>query len=882
MRLRRRLLSFFFSAAALCAIANAAPWQTPIRIGYVTFDLTPAQSETDLWNYLRSVAAKGSGSSIEAEPRFQLYRGNYYQVVSWLHHGDLDGAVLSPFTAFVLSRQLPDEIYPAVELAGSVDTAIQGGSRPHLIVRRYDGSGRETVINTPLAEYDRFLRALWRSTTTSGSDEADIGPFEVDLVNHLSTSGFVLPLAYTHQRLHDIVGKQGKPLDETTLHRGLERFWNLYFQYVHLTLLHGSPSTASGRRNVTVFTFKHAADTSAGWQSYVIGNAWPSNPNDVLVFRVNSSNPVSPADPEIRSLLQSDFPPLTKETIPNLAAGLSSPFRLGAGGMARGWTSRSAPLSNDRLEASYRTAAEYNQEAQSAFANRVRALFGLDDDNSRDYCTKPLHALWVKWYEDRQYEFTVDELFQLLMHDGAARTGSAEGQPVALVLPGGGVRGVYQAALLDQLYDNSFLANERDSFHRGHPKLVVEQVIGTSGGALVGYFAAQRLARVRGVLRQQWIRDGDVIAGPLKIVPFFGLPRWLSVLLIFGIFAAISALTFGDALLVTIPSGDVPVHIPVAILLAVGSGPLLLWHLAAVKQDYTPTWEGLLYLIVILIAHFLLTTTSPRAELRPRRLWNIVALALAGLYGVMVTFIFMRDDRDLLANGMGLGLQSAQAFIALIAVLAAAFCYTIPRGMMAGRAVRAYLKGVFAALVVIVIAFVVVCCGIAIDAASWLELTWEYWIWVVAGAVIAATFVCGYVHVFGHAGLRRYFGEAVMFWSELHTERRLLRTPAQSLMALATFGIVLWVVFAAPALYSGSEGRRTFGDLVEEFNHGRDQFSADFVVTASALGTHLANDAKSSIAYAAGRLLLLYWITGRLQEDHCGQDREGHPLQPTR
>lgn len=117
--------------------------------------------------------------------------------------------------------------------------------------------------------------------------------------------------------------------------------------------------------------------------------------------------------------------------------------------------------------------------------------------------------------------------------------------------------------------------------------------------------------------------------------------------------------------------------------------------------------------------------------------------------------------------------------------------------------------------------------------------------------MIAATLACGYVELFPKAGISLHIRDAITFWSELHTKRRLLRTPAASLIGLSIAGLLLWAIFAAPAIYSGAEGKSTFEHELREFNHGRDAFLADFVVTATSLGTQLTGN-KNLKSYAAG------------------------------
>src|SRR4051812_49151014 len=114
----RTVIAFYGIVTALAArpAFAATDGPPPIRIGVVAFDKLPAPDAKDkrkvlnaLRNdravalYLRALAAKAKGAP--AVPRFQLYRGNYYQVLQWMQSGAIDGAVLSPFMAMLVSRR---------------------------------------------------------------------------------------------------------------------------------------------------------------------------------------------------------------------------------------------------------------------------------------------------------------------------------------------------------------------------------------------------------------------------------------------------------------------------------------------------------------------------------------------------------------------------------------------------------------------------------------------------------------------------------------------------------------------------------------------------------------------------------------------------------
>lgn len=89
----------------------------------------------------------------------------------------------------------------------------------------------------------------------------------------------------------------------------------------------------------------------------------------------------------------------------------------------------------------------------------------------------------------RTYAFTIDESIRLL----AQQQRASGDRNLALVLPGGGVKAVYQTHIAEELYGHELLRNswaKRDDVTTADA-VPVKTVIGTSGGALLGYFIAQ-------------------------------------------------------------------------------------------------------------------------------------------------------------------------------------------------------------------------------------------------------------------------------------------------------------------------------------------------------------------------------------------------------
>ena len=209
----------------------------------------------------------------------------------------------------------------------------------------------------------------------------------------------------------------------------------------------------------------------------------------------------------------------------------------------------------------------------------------------------------------RTFGFTVEEGLGLLRQHQAT-TGRAR---LALVLPGGGVKSVYQSRLLDALYGAGYLKN---SLTQSLPTasaspLNVDYVIGTSGGALLGYFVSRLAEKGPWTLSEVLWRNGTgQVLDSTDIFGWTDLPRYLTVIAIFGVFAG----------LLTIASMVQRSHIPVSWTrretavrwrLALAVWPLLLaipllvrWVNGEHSQEHIPVVEGLFYALCASLVMF--------------------------------------------------------------------------------------------------------------------------------------------------------------------------------------------------------------------------------------------------------------------------------------
>lgn len=211
----------------------------------------------------------------------------------------------------------------------------------------------------------------------------------------------------------------------------------------------------------------------------------------------------------------------------------------------------------------------------------------------------------------RTFGFTVEETMGLLrQHQRTSRRAR-----LALLLPGGGVKAAYQSRLVDELYRRRHLENvltERESGERS--PLVVDVVVGTSGGALLGYFVA-RLAENGpwNLSKVLWEKNENGTERVLDSTDIFGwldLPRYVSIIAIFLTLTLLLTL-------VSVPSRPLirtdapPERGAWRLRLGLSMWPLLLLVPVLVRvvnglssQEHIPEIEGLFYAVCASIVMF--------------------------------------------------------------------------------------------------------------------------------------------------------------------------------------------------------------------------------------------------------------------------------------
>ncbi|MCB1058558.1 MAG: patatin-like phospholipase family protein, partial [Acidobacteria bacterium] len=494
-------------------------------------DLAPGELHSRLEAALEQAAPAPAGAVDDPcvgqrKVQVNVAFGSSYQVLDWLSRRQVDGGVVTPFGLSLLARD-EVEVVPLVWKRTGAPVSLAGSGE---ISRPWSGPVRSTLRAgiwragrlEPLAGaaelWREYREEVWcravreisgaelEAQRTRCSDRPPSGRrLRPVMPSHLSSGGFVAPvgglgrwldarLAAWQAELGD--GGTGTSSEAVLRVQGEVRgaFWRGFFEDLRLTLDHQpvdrlAADSRDARRPLDLVPVgggseeiellvseRSAADASEEplpWDDSV------GSPADLLVL-LPSVHTAGAAEPQrIVQRLPVGFPSLPEQDEVLL-------YR------------RQAPAERPEIVASWASAAEPE-----------------------------------RYFGTRTFDFTADEALRLLrLHRRVVPE-----QRLALVLPGGGVKAAYQSVLLDELYGSGALRNRRaeGSSATTDPPLAVDEVVGTSGGSLIGYFVAQLDSPGRPLLSQVlWQRSDDELLSSLDIFGWLDQLRWLSFIVAFG------------------------------------------------------------------------------------------------------------------------------------------------------------------------------------------------------------------------------------------------------------------------------------------------------------------------------------------------------------
>lgn len=501
--------------------------------------------------------------------------GTDYQLLDWLGREAIDVAVVSTLGLHILRRD-GVAVLELPELRGMTEgwSATSAAELRSVEIRTADGTRVDRPH--PSEDFEALLEELLALAAGESDDVRQKLSVRLVFPSHLSTPGFLVPVAETRRWLEPQLARLSTEPEKRQELRS--SFWHNFFD--HACFHFGSP-----------------AKTGPTCQEPRPKNELP-----------DQGEPT----PEIKVIREIEVIGKPKE-FPGRSA--ESVFRFGE------------PLRDHLVILASRAHAVFAGPGLSAPSTELpvelNILFGKPnpmDDPAHLVPAFESHRQANPYYGARTFAFTVDESLRLLeLHREITGSGG-----LALILPGGGVKAAYQSRLIDALYhervaNEGALAPESPSPRR----LGVSHVIGTSGGALLGFFVARLgSGEAPDLARVLWYRPspGDDEERPLDSADVFGwtdLPRYASLLSIFLIFSlGLAACSFGPRSWLSptgesSPTGAEPTFrsallVPLIAILA--ATPLLVRlvgrHENRMGIEHVPEIEGLLYAVLIIFAMY--------------------------------------------------------------------------------------------------------------------------------------------------------------------------------------------------------------------------------------------------------------------------------------
>jgi|GEM_PF-6797866 len=812
---RNRVLGIcllFIGMTAAVSAVNGSPTVTaklPLRVGVVPYSDPSKSKDPDvledyLARYFSAVTANTRTESAELSVR--MVKGSYYQILQWLRDGTLDAAVVSPFSAYLVMNDRNLAAFPLIEFVRPHSPSDEGHTAARV---RAEKNGHP--LSDPNKRYDECLDEIAASLL----DPKIQHTCQIQLVNHLSTTGFVQPIAHAKEYIRT--------------HRQLtvneeETFWTRFLEWSRFSIWHNGGQAPP--KNLTIISFDYRAGSSG--DRLTIPHD-PGNFNDVLLLAVKRRTPATPGrdDAERFTAIKSE-----QEAARSALTGMlgivvtsmdgtkglnrTSPWAIAAS------TMKKTALPENKEAPGYVGVSPWMNDRRDLLSESIRRTFALTQADPPDpnYAPQPLARLYTEWYERGHYAFTIDELIDMLNVDQITRHSPC----AALVLPGGGVRATYQSVILDSLYndkiENAGPCRAKNSLP-GQTHLQITSIAGTSGGALLGALAAHRTNAHSHVLENQWIANGKVITTPSKVFPPLGVFRWISILLTLVVFAGVSAIHLPTS---SQESPELPVWFTVSLTGVIAGAPFLIWRNTLLNPSYHPAYEGLAFMLVVLTAHYF-HSVCVVTDRTVHRGWFLAGagLAIAGVYAatVMISLSTHSESQHGLSHLKIWWLHHSRGTVFWSMVSTAGAAVVIAGIVIMARSLgvrpdsarkRMYREAFPVLLLLVTLTTAFFWIGRKSGDVTELEMTSAYWVWVLTGALFSAKLIVEIARPYrGHRHL-----EGFNFLVTPSGMAPFPYTPTLTLVAWGSIGIAVYLIFIAPALYSGERGRQTFQEALKK------------------------------------------------------------------
>jgi predicted acylesterase/phospholipase RssA len=833
---RRRAATLMATALALltarASVAETADVHPVIRVGVVDFSQVP-KSMASVKAILDDAAATQGGSRFGRPIDFEILSGNYYQVLSWMKTSQIDAAIVSPFIAYLLVRDGATQLFELAEPGK--------GERFHYATiglrRKAAGKWREGTSAEAVAMFERLLCGLLDTPAPSDDDlpadlpdadadyggkphcdsisgKADVAPInpavvELNAVSHLSTSGLIAPMMFVKRWFAHQRRRVENP--KVFLHR--------LGQVIRFRFSHNLPENDLDTEADKAFllSFDYAATKDASY----------------------------PADDP--TMIPNDSFVVTRQGMDRLFLGAPN-------NAERRWVP-SISLSEPN-KGGYDKVLELSA-LQTKFQSQIETLFDVGSTDVDPVIPRPdvdgLRSLFHGWYEMEDFAFTIPETLDFLRKDQIV----ADKQKLALVLPGGGVKATYQAVLLDTLYKRRDLVNESATpLQRDRRSLVVNTVIGTSGGALMGLFTSlldEATTASGTALTNHWLTTNAstkgrpatiarIVASNSKVFPWISVPRYVSLWFILLIVAFVFFL--GNKAGAREPIQGTPFvgHLPsLGLCVLVIGTPVLVGYAITHAgthvpqgqqgachpelQEYLPLVEGWLYTVLLVAAHHL--WTCGKRVPRGARSWAALGAFVLGAGVSLGALALERRTSPFTLPVLGWRVWLPSVLIAFGALISVGGLIVAGWRGKCGyqlEAERDYFAGLAMIAVTMVGALGLIGVGVSLGWYTYLELTGSYWLALLGSGLGAALVALAVRNVSRRSkdapGASRLTRMAFTGFEYLNRSQRFMlrldSSPIWTLTFVTLGGLILWLGFVTPALYANTKAEAFFESEVKD------------------------------------------------------------------
>jgi predicted acylesterase/phospholipase RssA len=682
--------------------------------------------------------------------------GNDYQVLDWFEKGLIDVAVVPEISLYLLMQNGAGPLEIDLEGNGIITSLVP--QKSYLLSsfragRPQDPSGSD-------ADFEDFLNNLWRDSAKgrgkgmhgySSGDACLQKPtaksfknFRITLASHLSTGGFLLPVADTVRWLAKRLSASRVPAASEDSLRVVNNFWDLFFEHAR---------------------FKIDEDME------------DNNKEAGLIDLVAAPNASSSSRKEYRDHLV----------------------------IAR-------RLVNSTLN-------------WKTILPKPRFLSDLDTILGQKPMPLAIAPLLSRepYFGIRTLNFTLEESIALLRQHQktSGRT------KLALVLPGGGVKAVYQSKIVEELYQRRYLRNRLampGNTTTEERALNVDFVVGTSGGAMLGYFVAQLNRNGPWNLSNiLWTNANGETLDSKDIFGWFDLPGYFSVLVIVFIFAI--WLTMLSVVTPSFRNSASSLQAAWRMQMDFVLWPLLAlmpfvfrWVNGMQSQEHIPAICSLSYLIcvVMAISSDQCLTISKKNEKRTRRMsrsgWCLLPGALVISAALLTSRVSGKHGRwidwgepwpkpsvEALCAGLIL------FFIGIIVWLARSYRFELFSDFVSGFLLNGFL--VFSVYFILRVA-----ARLHLGLISLFPLSPGFWMWLIMSSALLGAIVVILGFTAQEKWLGKYLFRGLTFLCARHPNSFFINHRYLRIAGIMFFSFFWWNLVLAPAIY-GNQHALSFLDM---------------------------------------------------------------------